>query len=581
MPKLYLLGYLVDFGICLCYKNFMNLKKIVADFAEIDESKVLLVPNKELGDFCVPCFEFAKKAGKSPNEIAEEWKEYLFQKENHMISEIRVVNGYLNFFINKTLFAKQIIAKESFDFDFSETGKGKTVCIDYCSANLAKYLHIGHMSTTFIGESLRRIYSAMGFNVIRINYLGDYGTPFGKMVVAVQLWGSVEEIIKKGVDEIQSLYVKFNQNETEELLERARFASKQIENQTGEEYEIYRTIIKISIQECKRIMDLIEIDFDDWRGESYYNNRLESALDELRYHNISQIGENGSEIVDLNSVNKGIAIVKRSDGGSVYLTRDICAVQDRFDLYSFDEMLYVVAVQQKLHFEQLKQICTMLEKPYANRLKHISFGMFSTPEGKIASRKGKQALFVDIFAQALEKAKNILELKNLTYEDKEKVAKKVALGAIAYSILRIERNKDKIFDLETAINFDGETAPYLQYTYARTCSLIRKFEELNVADGAGSDNDLDAVFTENYALFEKINNLSEVIKEAQASCEPSIISHHIMGLAQDFNSFYTNVKILDANNPERTKDLMKVVKLVHSALAFAMPLVLVEPIQEM
>lgn len=557
----------------------MNLKQIIADFAEIDESKVLLAPKPDLGDFCIPCFDIAKKLGRNPNEVANEWKDHLFQKNNHMIEGIKVVGGYLNFYINKSLFAKKLIG-EDFSFAYKEKGKGKTVCIEYCSANLAKYLHIGHMSTTFIGESLRRIYSSMGYNVVRINYLGDYGTPFGKMVVAIQKWGDIESVKEKGVDEIQALYVRFSQNENEELMALARNASKKIEMQEGEEFEIYKLIVKISIQECKRLMELIGVDFDDWRGESYYKDKLESVVDELHYHSISKESE-GAEIVDLTEFNKGVAVVKRKDGASVYLTRDLCAVEDRFNIYNFDEMLYVVAIQQKLYFEQLGKICELLNKPYANRLKHVSYGMFSTPEGKIASRQGKQAIFIDMFDKAFNNAKEILKDKNLSYEDKDEVAKKVAIGAIAFSILKVERNKDKVFELEKAISFDGETAPYLQYTYARTCSLIRKFEELSVPDSACCDDDLDDVYQEIYPMLKLINDFSDIVNLAHETLEPSVIAKNLIDIAQFFNAFYNSHKILDSQNPEKTKDLMKVVKLVNSVLRFGMPLVIVEPIQEM
>lgn len=558
----------------------MNFKKELANFAEVEENNILVSPKIEMGDFCLPCFQYAKIQHKPPDVIANELKEKLFLKKNFLIDRIETIGGYLNFFLNKKMVAKKVLeTKTDFNFEYKNYGLDKTVCIDYCSANLAKYLHIGHMSTTMIGESLHRIYSALGYKVVRINYLGDYGTPFGKMVVAIQLWGNIEEIKQKGIDAIQNLYVKFSANETVELMEKARYASKCIEDKIGEEHEIYKVIIDISIKECKRIIDLIGIDFDDWHGESFYDDQIENQLKELEKSGISH-EENGATIVDLSKQDLSVAVVKRSDGGSTYIIRDLCAVQDRYNRYNFDEMLYVVAVQQKLHFSQLFKICSLLGKPYADRLQHISFGMFSTPEGKIASRKGKQAIFVDIFKTALDKASEVIKDKEFKFESKTNVAKKVALGAIAFSILKVERNKDKVFDLQSAISFDGETAPYLQYTYARCCSLLRKFTALEKSDN-GSIEKLDEIYETYFEIFKICNNFDQVILSSKEKAEPCFIARELLNLAQVFNKFYNEIKILDNDNYNLSEKLIQIVRMVKNLFEFALPLVMVSPVSEM
>ncbi|MDD4815970.1 MAG: arginine--tRNA ligase [Clostridia bacterium] len=561
----------------------MEFKNELAKFAEVNENQILVSPKKEMGDFCLPCFEFAKLFKKPPNIIAKEYLQKLNTKTSNLIGKMEVVGGYLNFFLNKNLITKEILKTfADFDFKYKNIGKGKTVCIDYCSANLAKYLHIGHMSTTVIGESLQRIYKTLGYKVIKINFLGDYGTPFGKMIVAIKLWGDIEDIKNRGIDAIQDLYVKFASNETEELMEKARFASKCVEDKVGEEYKIYKLIIDISIRECKRIINLIGIDFDDWRGESYYNDKMQPILNELQEKNITKV-ENGATIVDLNDFDLSVAVIKRTDGGSMYITRDLCAVEDRYKLYDFDEMLYVVAVQQKLHFAQLFKVAELLKKSYANKLKHISFGMFSTPEGKIASRKGKQAIFVDIYKSACDSANEIIKDKTFQYENKSTVAHKVAKSAISFSILKVERSKDKIFDLAKAISFDGETAPYLQYTYARCCSLIRNFEKLekNCNTNINNKEKLNEIYQNYFDIFKIANSFQDTVLQAKDKAEPCLIARELLDLAQVFNKFYNEIKILDNNNFKLSKDLMEIVKMVKTVLEFGLPLVLVDIVSEM
>ena len=550
----------------------MNLKQEIARKIGVKEELILNSPKKEMGDFCFPCFSLAKEKKLSPMIIASEIQKSL--EEDALIEKTEVVGGYLNFFLNKQIVGESIF-KEIKKLSLPQIGKGKVICIDYCSVNLAKYMHIGHFSTTIIGESVARIYECLGYKVIRINYVGDYGTPFGKMVVAYKLWGDKKELEEKGIDAVQDLYVKFCANENEELLEKARFASKQIEDKTGEEYEIYKWIIDITIEETRRLVGRMNISFDDWRGESTYNNKMHKPLSEIAEAGLSKV-ENGATIYDMNEFGLGVCVLKRSDGATLYITRDLAAVEDRYNLYNFDEMLYVTASQQNSHFAKLFKICEVLKKPYANKLKHVNYGMFSLPEGKIASRKGKQALFGDILDEAEENARNAVKDRNLNEEQKEIIAKNVAMAAISFSILKVERIKDQVFDLEKAISFDGETGPYLQYTYARMNSLIKNYEAKYKTNESIFPEITDAVFD----ILKTLNNYENTILEAKENCEPSIISKMLITLCQNFNKYYNENKIITDNELESAGKI-NLVKLMKEKLGKAMNLVCITPVNEM
>ena len=588
----------------------LNIKQLIADFVGCDIQQLTVAPKLEMGDFSLPCFTMAKEKKVSPNLIAEDLKNNLMKKLPPFIKDIQTIGGYLNFYLNRNIVSQLIILNSFLPFQFSNIGQNKVVCIDYCSPNLAKYMHIGHVANLVIGESLRRIHEYLGYNVKRICYVGDYGTPFGKMVVAIKKWSDIEKIKTGGIDEIQNLYIKFAQNEVENesLIEEARNASKEIEDKKGQSYEIYKEIINIAIAECKRVVKLMDVEFDDWRGESTYSNAIENVLKELQEKNISH-KENGAQIVNLEEYGLHIAVVQRSDGGSVYLTRDICAAEDRFKKYNFDKMLYVVASEQKLHFAQLFKILELMDKKYSKNLQHITYGLFSMKEGKISSRKGKQALFVDLLKEGEDSAYNFVKDKNFILENKESVVKKVARSSIAFSVLKVERNKDKVFDKEKTISFDGETAPYIQYTYARCCSLIRKYENLSLQNKTENktenkaiqellkldnilkmskylkertvENKLQEVYEKNFYLFKKIYQIDEAIVDAYKKNEPYILAREILDLCQEFNKFYNEFKIIDENNLNLTKQLMMIVESVKNKLEQTMPLVMIDTIIEM
>ncbi len=531
-------------------------------------------PNANMGDYSLPCFPFAKVLRKSPVAIAEELKGTCNKGE--YIEKVEVVNGYLNFFLNKQAITKEVINFTEKPFK-NPALSGKVMCIDYSSVNLAKYMHIGHWATTIIGESIARIYESMGFKVVRMNYIGDYGLPFGKMVYAYINWGSKQDVEKRGIDALQELYVKFCASETEELLEKAREISKKIEDKDAEIYPIYSWFIEISKKEAERLLNRAGIKFDTWRGESYYNDKMQPVINEIKQSGLGKISE-GALIVDLNEYGLGVSVIQRKDGASLYVTRDLSALQDRFETYHFDEMIYVTAIQQCNHFDKLFKLCELLNKPYAGKLYHAAYGMFSLPEGKIASRKGKQALFEDLLNRAEENVLKTISEKNFTEDKKHELTSKIAKSAVAFSILKVDRIKDKIYDAEQATSFDGETAPYIQYTYARCNSIMKKAK--NLYENVVPDFNL-LPFNDIFSLVKSMNNVHETVKLAFDKKEPSIIARELISIAKMFNKFYTDYKVLDEGNPEKTKAMLCFVNSVKNTLGYLMPLVCIDVIDEM
>lgn len=562
----------------------MNFKEEIAKFVGVNADLIAESPKPEMGDFCLPCFTFAKEQKKSPIIIASELKVKLENNLPEFIEKLEVMAGYLNFFLNKTFAGKIVLDSCNKPSPYQEIGKGKKMCIEYCSPNLAKYMHIGHFANLVTGESLQRIYAFLGFDITKICYVGDYGTPFGKMVVAIQKWGDLEKVKEKGVDEIQNLYIEFAKKEVEDesLIEEARKASKMIEDKVGEPYELYKMIREIAIKECQRIVTLMNVTFDDWRGESYYSSAMKDVIKELQDKDVAKVGDNGAIIVDLEEYGAHVAVIQRADGGSVYITRDLCAVDDRYNLYKFDKMLYVVGLEQSNHFKQLFKILELMGKPYAKNLQHISYGLFSMKEGKISSRKGKQALFADLYAEGVDAAQNVVKDKEFAIEDKNEFVKKVARSALAFSVLKVERNKDKIFDKDKMISFEGETAPYVQYTYARCCSLERKFAEFGVKHNLNlKPCENDEIFANNFTLIKALYASQNSVLDAYTKGEPYFIARALLDICQEFNKFYHNTKILDDSNPSIAPELMEIVVAVKACLAELMPLVLIDMVEEM
>lgn len=536
---------------------FENIKDIEV-LSQVDNLYALLTytADSKNGDITLPCFSLAKVLRKSPLMIADEIKSNM---NSDIFEKVENVNGYLNFYFDRKKVYSLVIQDKS--EDIRTLGAGKTVFLDFSSLNLAKYMHIGHLSTTVIGSVISNTYEYLGWNVKRLNYVGDYGTPFGKMITAILKWGSVDEIEKKGVDYIQDLYVKFNveAENDESLMEEARDWFVKIEQKDAEALAIYNKIIKVSIEEAKRLCDMLEISFDSWIGEAFYNDKLQPVIDELDNKGLLQVSQ-GAKIVDLEKYNLGVCMIQKSDGASLYATRDLATALDRYERYRFDLGLYVTSVQQKLHFERWFKVLDIMGKDYAKNLKHITYGTYSLPTGKIGSRFGKQALVRDMIDIAVDKAKEIVSTRGTKVENIEELSKQIGIGAVKFGVLKTERIKDCVFDLEASLNFDGETSPYLQYTHARCCSIISKAQGLSGEEDLG---DIDSV--EAFELVKYINDFDRTVVSSAEDYEPCYISRYLINLSSLFNKFYNNNRIIDNDRVSFAR--LKLVELVKDKLA--------------
>ena len=562
----------------------MDIKELLASNIKLVGVNIDFKPlitetvDKKMGDYSIACFSLAKTLRKSPMQIAIDIKDNF--KNDKVVDKIEVVNGYVNFFLNKDYYIKTILEEINNNECFSknEELKSKTICLDYSSVNLAKYMHIGHLSTTIIGESLARMYESLGYKVIRINYIGDYGTPFGKMLYAHLTWGSDKELNERGVDYLQDLYVEFCKRAEEDktLEEHAREYFKKICDKDEVVYPLFLKIIEISKIEAKRILDLLDVHFDSWKGENAYSEELDNVVKLLSDKNLL-VESQGAKVVDLEQYNLGTCLIQKSDGTSLYATRDIAACIDRYNTYHFDKMIYVTAVQQKLHFQQFFKVLELLGYDFSKNLEHIYYGMFSLPTGKIASRKGKQAVLVDLMDYALNKVNYIISNRDFSKEKKDEIAKKIAYSALKFTPLKNERIKDTVFDIENAFSFDGDTSAYLQYTYARICSILRK---------AGKEIDIKNIdyFTLNSTnvanLVLLLNNYKFNLLKALELQEPCVLCKYTLDICKMFNKFYTQERVVteDENSTNAKLFLLLNIKKILTKL---FSLICIDTIEEM
>ena len=556
----------------------MNIKKKIAELLVCEEDvnfEDLIIESisADKGDYSLPCFTLAKTMHKSPMDIANTLKENL--KDNNIIEKCEVVAGYLNFFLNKEVVGKDILTNFDVENLSFEDGKNKTVLIDYGSPNLAKFLHIGHLKTTIIGESLARLFTQFGYNVKRLNFIGDYGTPFGKIIGGIFKWGSMEEVRAGGNDVLQSYYIKFNQEEEndESLQQYARDIFKKIVEKDAEIYPIYKEIIEISLKDCKRMFKNLGVDFDDYRGEMYYSEFEPAMIEMLKEKNMLETSQ-GAVIVSLDSYDMPPAVMVKSDGTTLYLTRDAAAAINRYEEYKFDDILYVTDVAQSLHFKQLFKVLELAGFDFAKSMEHVAYGRFSLPDGKISSRRGKQAVLVDLMEYAETKAKDIIKDRTFNIENPITVAEKVARAVLNYSVLKVERTKDCVFEVEKAFSFDGETAPYMQYTYTRLESILRKYEETDC------ETDYSCINSEAFEIIRLINDFESSMRLALERRDVNIIAKKVMDLCKAFNKFYTSNKILDGNNAT-TKAKIEIVKALRDTLMIGFNLICIDTLQEM
>jgi len=499
--------------------------------------------NASLGDISIPMFTVVKALRKPMPEIVNEAIEVI--KDDELISKISPVGAYVNLFVNKEILSKHIILealKNESNYGNSNIGSGKNVTLDYSSPNIAKSFSIGHLRSTMIGNSLKLIFKKCGYNTYSINYLGDWGTQFGKMIVAYKKWGNMDLIKADPINELTKLYVKFHEEAEKEpeLEDEAREAFRQMELKNPEYLDLWKWIREESLKESKQIYDLLEIDFDSYNGEAFYNDKMDSVVEELENKNLLVL-DNGAKIVNLGD-DIPPALIKRSDGGSLYITRDLAAVFYRKKEYKFDKILYVVGNEQKLHFTQLKRLIDKMGYDFSDEIEHVNFGLYLTNGKKASTRKGNVVKLYDVLMKAINLAYNLISEKNPNLENKELVAKYVGISAIVFADLKNYRALDIEFNIDDAVKFEGQTGPYLQYTSVRIASILKN----NTFD---VDN-IDVSLFDKPHYFELVKEISQfkaTIERAAIEYSPSVIAKYLLQVAASFNHFYSIEKI---NSPE-------------------------------
>lgn len=531
----------------------INFKKIIGEkIAKVTElnveeivSYIEIPPNEDMGDYAFPCFKLAKVLKKAPPVIANELKEKIEIDEN--IQKIDIVGGYLNFYINKLILTKIVleeIEKSSENYGANSSGKGKNILVEYSSPNIAKPFHIGHLRNTVIGASLYNIYKFLGYNTIGINHLGDYGTQFGKMIEGYKRWGNEYNIEANPIDSFMDIYVRINNlcKEDESILEICRENFKKIEEGDTECNELWNKFKDLSLKEFQRVYDLLGVKFDSLNGEAFYSDKMDEVVEKLYSKGVLKDSE-GAKIVDLEDKNLGVCMIKKSNGSTIYATRDLAAILYRSRTYDFDKCLYVVAYEQNLHFKQIFEVAKYLDisEKCLKGLEHVAYGMVRLSSGKMSTREGTVIKVDELLQEAIDRVQKVIEEKNANLENREEEAIKIGVGAVIFSNLCTTIIKDQVFDWDTVLNFNGETGPYIQYIYVRTKSVLEKvgyipnLKEINLE--LLQDKESLKVLTNLY-------NFENILMSVVEKNEPSILARYLVVLSQSYSNFYNENKII-------------------------------------
>ena len=530
--------------------NFKDeVKKIILGFdtglTEEEISDLIEIPpNSDMGDYAFPVFKLAKTFRKAPNLIAEELAQKAFENEN--IKKIANVGPYVNFFVNNSKLIESVLTEAiKDDFGSSHIGVGKNVVLDFSSTNIAKPFHIGHLRSTVIGNAIRNIMKHQGFNTTGVNYIGDYGTQFGMMISAYLKWGDEDKINADPIKELLNLYVKYNKiaKEDETYMDEARDWFDKLEKKDPTAVKLWSWFREISLKEFQRVYDLLGVKFDNFNGESFHSHFIGDALEAIDKKNLLEESD-GAMIINLDDENLPPVLIKKSNGSSTYLTRDIATAMYRKKTYDFYKNVYVVASQQKLHFEQLRAVLKKMGFDWWKDCEHVSFGMVSMKDGSMKTREGKVIFLEDVLNRAIDKTKSIIEERNPNLEHKEEVAKQVGVGAVIFQDLFNNRIKDYTFDWDQVLNFDGETGPYTQYTFARSCSILDK-GEFELKDNSKFDLLVDDTEID---IVKHLSKFEEVLLNATEKYEPSFLTRYTVELAKLFNKFYANCPINTAED---------------------------------
>lgn len=549
-----------DFKVAVA--NFLKEKIEELSLEEI-LALIEIPPNKEMGDYAFPCFKLAKVFRKSPNMIASDLAEQIEAKD--AITKVAPMGGYVNFFVNKSQLAESVIKdvlSKGKDYGHSDLGKDKSVVIDFSSPNIAKPFHIGHIRTTVIGNALYKIYDSQGYNVVRVNHLGDYGTQFGKLIVAFKLWGDKETVESNPIPELLKLYIKFHDEAEKypEMEDEARAWFTKLENGDEEAKALWQWFRDESLKEFARVYDLLDIEFDSYNGESFYSDKMDRVIDIIKDKGILKQSE-GTNIVDLEEYNMPPALITKNDGSTLYMTRDLAAALYRKENYDFEKCIYVVGSQQSLHFQQLFKVLELIGFEWSKDMIHVPFGMVALEEGTMSTRKGRVVFLEDVLNQAIEKTKETMLAKNPNALNIDEIAKQVGVGAVVFQELSNSRIKDYTFSWDRTLSFDGETGPYVQYTHARCCAVLRKAnEEVTTDINYELLNDEDSA-----QVLKVIGSFNKSILTSLRKNEPHIITRFVLDLAQAFNKFYHDNPIL-VDDVELRKSRLALVVATRQAL---------------
>lgn len=537
----------------------MNYAESIAELVSIDgipaeEIKSLIAVPKESGngDYALPCFRFARVLHRSPAEIAEKLAKEIVPPP--FVSRIEAVRGYLNFYLDKTTLAEEVVRRaisEGDRYGSSEIGKGKTICLDFSSINVAKPFHMGHLSTTVIGAALRRIFAFLGYRAVGINHLGDWGTQFGKLIAAYRKWGDRDEIEKGGVRALSKLYVRFHREAERDpsLDDEGRFWFKAVEDGKKEAVDVFEWFREITLREVEKTYSRLRVSFDSYAGESFYNDKTGAVIEDLERKGLLETSD-GAKIVRLDDFDMPPCLIVRADGATLYATRDLAAAVYRKKTYDFTKCLYVVAYQQNLHFRQVFKVLELMGYDWYKDLVHVPFGMVSMEDGAMSSREGKVIYLEDVLDRTAAKALEILREKSPDLENKEETAETIGTGAVIFSVLYNNRIKDIVFSYDRVLSFEGETGPYVQYTAARCGSVLAKGEITSGADFSALSDEESAEVVKAIAAF------PGAIAEAAEKYEPCFVARAVMNVCKAYNRFYIDHRILTAPEPERNAMLL-------------------------
>lgn len=558
--------------------------ELIMNITELDretvEKSIEIPPDEKMGDFAFPCFPLAKVMRKAPPLIAQELAEKM--SDDEAIDKVQAVGGYLNFFLNREKFISETInavEKAEDKWGSSDMGNGKTVLVEYSSPNIAKPFHIGHLFSTAVGNSLARIYKHLGYDVQSLNHLGDWGTQFGKLISAYKRWGDSEVIEKDPINELLKIYVKFHEEAEKhpELEDEARDYFKKLEEGDEEVTALWKHFRDISLVEYQRVYDMLGVKFDSYNGEAFYSDKMDEVVEILRDKKLL-IESDGAQVVDLSELNIPPCIVLKSDGATIYATRDIAAALYRHRTYDFYKNIYVVGIPQSLHFKQIFEVMKKADWEWAKGCEHVGFGLVKLPGKNMSTRHGDVVLLEEVLNESIEKTKEIILSNGSAVDNVDDAAKKIGIGAILYTFLKNSREKDIIFSWESMLDFEGESAPYCQYGYARGRSILRRAEGIDFKNADFSKT----VSDEEYALVKQLNGFADAVKAAADKNEPFYINRYVTNLTKAFNKFYnTNPILKDDVDAETKKARLAIVDAAVSVIRIALGLLGIDTVESM